>query len=195
MRLGHLFVPQGHHRRGRRRLVRIQGAPPAAAWARAIHGLGAALIGEDPRAIGRHRRGALRPVRAPSRAGSIGNAVGAILNACLDIKGKALGVPVYELFGGAVRDRIPVYWSRCGVIRRALRRLCSTARWSTGRRCARSTISRRAAREARERGFKAAQDQPAGVRREGRPAIRARLGTARAPAIPSSTCRTTCSTR
>jgi len=33
------------------------------------------------------------------------NAVGAILNACLDIKGKALGVPVYELFGGAVRER------------------------------------------------------------------------------------------
>jgi L-alanine-DL-glutamate epimerase-like enolase superfamily enzyme len=45
------------------------------------------------------------------------NAAGAILNACLDLKGKALGVPVHELFGGAVRQRIPVYWSRCGVIR------------------------------------------------------------------------------
>ena len=29
--------------------------------------------------------------------------------ACLDIKGKALGVPVYELLGGAVRERIKAY--------------------------------------------------------------------------------------
>ena len=29
--------------------------------------------------------------------------------ACLDIKGKALGVPVYQLLGGAVRDRIKAY--------------------------------------------------------------------------------------
>ena len=35
----------------------------------------------------------------------------------LDIKGKALGVPVYELFGGPVRTRIPVYWSHCGTYR------------------------------------------------------------------------------
>ena len=33
-------------------------------------------------------------------------AVAAIENALLDIKGKALGVPVYDLFGGAVRTRI-----------------------------------------------------------------------------------------
>ena len=26
-----------------------------------------------------------------------------------DIKGKALGVPVYELLGGKIRDKIPVY--------------------------------------------------------------------------------------
>ena len=26
-------------------------------------------------------------------------------------------MPVHELFGGALRDRIPVYWSRCGVMR------------------------------------------------------------------------------
>jgi L-alanine-DL-glutamate epimerase-like enolase superfamily enzyme len=32
-------------------------------------------------------------------------------------QGQALGVPVHELFGGALRDRIPAYWSRCGVIR------------------------------------------------------------------------------
>ena len=26
-------------------------------------------------------------------------------------------MPVHELFGGALRERIPLYWSRCGVIR------------------------------------------------------------------------------
>lgn len=34
-----------------------------------------------------------------------------------DIKAKALGVPVYELLGGKVRDRIPLYWSHCGLER------------------------------------------------------------------------------
>src|SRR5579883_2262720 len=43
--------------------------------------------------------------------------LGAIENALLDIKGKALGVPVYQLFGGKLRDRIPVYWSHCGSYR------------------------------------------------------------------------------
>ena len=31
----------------------------------------------------------------------------------LDAKGKILGVPCYELLGGKIRDRIPVYWSHC----------------------------------------------------------------------------------
>jgi galactonate dehydratase len=52
-----------------------------------------------------------------SRGGVVRQAIGAIENALLDIKGKALGVPVYDLFGGAVRDRIPVYWSHCGSYR------------------------------------------------------------------------------
>ncbi len=34
-----------------------------------------------------------------------------------DIKGKALGVPIYELFGGPTRDRQRVYWSHCGTSR------------------------------------------------------------------------------
>src|SRR5262245_46870027 len=81
-----------------------------------IHGLGETLIGEDPRAIGR-LDAALASRTRTVPGGMNANAAGAILNACLDIKGKALGVPVYELLGGAVRERIPVYWSRCGVIR------------------------------------------------------------------------------
>jgi len=39
----------------------------------------------------------------------IGSALAAIDTALWDIKGKALGVPVYELLGGRVRDRIECY--------------------------------------------------------------------------------------
>ncbi|MBT4042959.1 MAG: mandelate racemase/muconate lactonizing enzyme family protein [Rhodospirillaceae bacterium] len=41
-------------------------------------------------------------------------AMAAIENAMMDIKGKALGVPVYDLLGGAVRDKMQLYWSHCG---------------------------------------------------------------------------------
>ena len=44
-------------------------------------------------------------------------AIAAIENALLDIKGKALGVPCYELLGGKLRDRLPLYWSHCGTYR------------------------------------------------------------------------------
>ena len=57
----------------------------------------------------------VRQVQAPNGVNQ--RAIAAIENALLDIKGKALGVPVYELFGGPVRTRIPVYWSHCGTYR------------------------------------------------------------------------------
>ncbi len=41
-------------------------------------------------------------------------AIAAIENAMLDIKGKALGVPVHQLLGGACRDRLKLYWSHFG---------------------------------------------------------------------------------
>jgi galactonate dehydratase len=47
----------------------------------------------------------------------IQKAIGGIENALLDLKGKALGVPVYELFGGPTRDDVDVYWSHCGTTR------------------------------------------------------------------------------
>ena len=52
-----------------------------------------------------------------SRGGINHQAVAAIENALLDIKGKDLGVPVYALYGGPVRERIPVYWSHMGTYR------------------------------------------------------------------------------
>jgi L-alanine-DL-glutamate epimerase-like enolase superfamily enzyme len=50
--------------------------------------------------------------------GIAAHANAAIVNACLDLKAKALDVPVCELLlGGASRRRIPVYWSHCGTYR------------------------------------------------------------------------------
>lgn len=47
-----------------------------------------------------------RATRFPSQI------VGAIDVACWDITGKAAGMPLYKLFGGAHRLTIPLYWSR-----------------------------------------------------------------------------------
>jgi galactonate dehydratase len=118
-----------------------------------IHGLAEVLKGEDPRAIGRIDAALWAYIRG-APGGMYANAVGAILNACLDIKGKALGVPVYELFGGAVRERMPVYWSRLGVIR------ARCAEYFDGKVIDKPAVRslddlKVAGREALERGFKA----------------------------------------
>lgn len=118
-----------------------------------ILGLGATLIGQDPCAISRIDAALHAPSR-PTAGGLTSHAIAAIVNACLDIKGKALGVPVYELFGGAVRDRMPVYWSRCGVLRA---RCADLFDGKVIEAPAVRTLDdlEGAAREARERGFKA----------------------------------------
>src|ERR1700744_151571 len=74
------------------------------------------LIGQDPREVGKISAKLYAHTRNTT-GGMISQANAAIENACLDIKAKALGVPVYELFGGAVRDKLPVYWSHCGTLR------------------------------------------------------------------------------
>ena len=66
------------------------------------------LIGKDPRAVVHHWQALYR--HAFYRGGPIlTSALSGIDQALWDIKGKALGVPVYELFGGPTRNRIRVY--------------------------------------------------------------------------------------
>ena len=81
-----------------------------------IEALGKTIIGEDPRRIGLITTTLYTKV-TPARAGLNHLAIAAIENALLDIKAKALGVPMYDLFGGAIRTRIPLYWSHCGTYR------------------------------------------------------------------------------
>lgn len=81
-----------------------------------IQKLGALLIGDDPRPVERHTA-RLYAVTRQAPGGINQQAIAAIENALVDIKAKALGVPVYEMLGGPVRDRIPLYWSHCGTYR------------------------------------------------------------------------------
>jgi L-alanine-DL-glutamate epimerase-like enolase superfamily enzyme len=81
-----------------------------------VRNLGTSLIGTDPRDV--NLIDAKLYAQSRSTAGGLqSHAIAPIVNACLDIKAKALGVPVYEMLGGAVRKRIPVYWSHCALFR------------------------------------------------------------------------------
>ena len=66
------------------------------------------LIGKDPRRVAHHWQAIYR--HAFYRGGPILTSVLSGIDMALwDIKGKALGVPVYELLGGPTRNRIRVY--------------------------------------------------------------------------------------
>ena len=73
----------------------------------------AILIGEDPRSVEARYWDMYRMGRQ-SPGGIVGKAIAGIDMALWDIKGKALGIPVYELAGGPTRERQRVYWSHCG---------------------------------------------------------------------------------
>jgi len=74
------------------------------------------VIGMDPRAVGRITA-TLHSLTRLAAGGLNNQAIAAIENACLDIKAKALGVPVCALFGGPSRDKLDLYWSHCGSFR------------------------------------------------------------------------------
>jgi galactonate dehydratase len=74
----------------------------------AIHEMSNYLIGQDPRRIEHHWQAIYRG--GFYRGGPIlTSALSGLEQAMWDIKGKALGVPVYELLGGHVRDSVRMY--------------------------------------------------------------------------------------
>ena len=74
------------------------------------------LIDEDPRAYEMRFWDMLRGTRQ-SPGGIAAKAIAGIDCALIDIKAKALGISVAELFGGPTREKVRVYWSHCGTSR------------------------------------------------------------------------------
>ena len=81
-----------------------------------IERLAALLVGSNP-SSNEQLSQRLYAMTRQAPGGMTQQAIAAIENALLDLKAKSLGVPVYELLGGAVRDRLPLYWSHCGTYR------------------------------------------------------------------------------
>ena len=77
-----------------------------------IEQLGKRLVGQDVFRTERFFAEASCLTR-PAPGSVIGQAIGAMENALLDAKAKAMQVPCYELLGGKVRDSVQVYWSHC----------------------------------------------------------------------------------
>ena len=108
--------------------VKLVTAKGIVGWSEFDEGFGAPGVGAvierlAPRVIGKsvdqHERiyTDLYCATRPASGGIVALALGAIENALLDAKAKGLGVPVYSLLGGKVRDRVRVYWSHCATWR------------------------------------------------------------------------------
>jgi galactonate dehydratase len=113
-----------------------------------VEDLAPLVTGRDARAVEAIVWDLYRATRQ-SPGSVIQKAIGGIENALLDLKGKALGVPVYELFGGPTRDSVDVYWSHCGTTRARAWEVTNTPKLSTYDDVA------ALGREVVERGFKA----------------------------------------
>lgn len=74
------------------------------------------LVGTDPRAFEMRFWDMVRATRQ-SPGGYAAKAIAGIELALVDIKAKALGISVVELFGGPTRENVRVYWSHCGTSR------------------------------------------------------------------------------
>ena len=74
------------------------------------------LVGRDPRAYEMRFWDMVRATRQ-SPGGIAAKAIAGVECALLDLKAKALGISVVELFGGPTRDSVRVYWSHCGTSR------------------------------------------------------------------------------
>ncbi|HEY7380464.1 MAG TPA: mandelate racemase/muconate lactonizing enzyme family protein [Gaiella sp.] len=81
-----------------------------------VEDLAPLVVGQDVRAVERIHWELYRHTRQ-SPGSVIQKAIAGIENVLLDLKAKALGIPVYELFGGPTRASVPLYWSHCGTTR------------------------------------------------------------------------------
>jgi galactonate dehydratase len=92
----------------------ITGLGEGSGWPRvvetAVKDLAGVLIGEDAFAIERLTQRLNVAMMGHGLSGAVGQgAIAALDTALWDIKGKALGVPVWQLLGGATRERVRCY--------------------------------------------------------------------------------------
>jgi galactonate dehydratase len=92
----------------------VYGVGEGSGWPRvvetAVQDLAPIIVGEDPFEIEKIWQKMFIAIMGHGMTGIVGGgALTAIDMALWDIKGKALGVPVYELFGGKIRDRVRLY--------------------------------------------------------------------------------------
>jgi galactonate dehydratase len=92
----------------------ITGIGECSGWPRvietAVKDLSGLLVGEDPTHIERLWQKMFTAIMGHGMTGTVGaGAMTGIDMALWDIKGKALGVPVWNLLGGKMRDRIRLY--------------------------------------------------------------------------------------
>jgi galactonate dehydratase len=92
----------------------IYGVGEASGWPRvvqtAIEDLSRLLVGEDPTHIDRLWQKMMCSIMGHGMTGVVGfGAMTGIEMALWDLKGKALGVPVWNLLGGKIRDTVRVY--------------------------------------------------------------------------------------
>jgi len=89
-------------------------------WAPALPGiievLAQNVLGRDPRDF-RVLRQELNAITRFAPGGLNCQAIAAIENACIDIAAKAAGQPAWKYFGGALREKIDLYWTHCGSFR------------------------------------------------------------------------------
>ncbi|HXY86010.1 MAG TPA: mandelate racemase/muconate lactonizing enzyme family protein [Gaiellaceae bacterium] len=113
-----------------------------------VEDLAPLVLGRDPRAVERIYWDLYRATRQ-SPGSVVQKALGGIENALLDLKGKALGVPVHELFGGPTRDSVDLYWSHCGTTRARAWKATGTPKLAS------YDVVVALGREVAERGFRA----------------------------------------
>ncbi len=113
-----------------------------------IRGLAEKLVGQDPRPVERLTAW-MHAITRANPGGLAQQAIAAVENALVDLKARALGVPVAALLGGPVRDRLRLYWSHAGSYRLGHHALIGTPPLRDLEGC------RALAAEIRERGFTA----------------------------------------
>ncbi len=102
----------------------ITGIGECSGWPRvvetAIRDLAPLLIGEDPTHIEKLWQKMAIAMMGHGMLGTVGGGAATGIDMALwDIKGKVLGVPVWNLLGGKLRDRIPIY-SHANTVEKAL---------------------------------------------------------------------------